>query len=454
MISAESHVLLSLTWHVLFWRLCPAMYICLLCCHSVPLWSRGSLSNVLFSGSEDSMSSRIRGNVLRVSWYLESMFREVLSHPFPCRVAWCFASARPCFVSRLCEAVVLRLCKRRCLVQIPGETLLHKIEKCNQVLWHSFNPLLFSLHAWSLFVFPLSRSWGVCAHIPHDVSAHLVQGPWPFFVATCLFDSANRKHVSSCLISAISSEHHKCHPADRYFHTAVVPSSRRCKNLQSDRKEEEPGCPKKSKWPPRGTGTTVLTYPGSAPMQQARLVKTVKVQVKWAAAHRGQDRRLPVVVTHSRLQRATSAPSTVGIVLEDGSGVAINWSPAGCTPPHGDSSMYSQANIRAGKSCGPLARALPSVIVDTEKVLREADGPVEMSALTLPSGGKVFAPGCTSKAGRVSRWGARRTLAVMQESRIDNYWNIDGSRDLSDSWTGCPLKAPRSGLIRVERCIS
>ena len=26
-------------------------------------------------------------------------------------------------------------------------------------------------------------------------------------------------------------------------------------------------------------------------------------------------------------------------------------------------------------------------------------------------------------------------LDVMQESRIDDYWNIDGSRDLSDSWT-------------------
>ena len=27
-------------------------------------------------------------------------------------------------------------------------------------------------------------------------------------------------------------------------------------------------------------------------------------------------------------------------------------------------------------------------------------------------------------------------LDVMQESRIDDDWNIDGSRDLSDSWTG------------------
>ena len=24
----------------------------------------------------------------------------------------------------------------------------------------------------------------------------------------------------------------------------------------------------------------------------------------------------------------------------------------------------------------------------------------------------------------------------MQESRIDDYWNIDGTRDLSDSWRG------------------
>ena len=27
-------------------------------------------------------------------------------------------------------------------------------------------------------------------------------------------------------------------------------------------------------------------------------------------------------------------------------------------------------------------------------------------------------------------------LDVMQERRIDDYWNVDGSRDLSDSWTG------------------
>ena len=29
-----------------------------------------------------------------------------------------------------------------------------------------------------------------------------------------------------------------------------------------------------------------------------------------------------------------------------------------------------------------------------------------------------------------------RNLDVKQERRIDDYWNIDGSRDLSDPWTG------------------
>ena len=57
--------------------------------------------------------------------------------------------------------------------------------------------------------------------------------------------------------------------------------------------------------------------------------------------------------------------------------------------------MYSQANVRAaGQVLLPPTRALPSVILDTEKVLREADGPEEARG---PEGGKVFAPGCASK---------------------------------------------------------
>ena len=58
---------------------------------------------------------------------------------------------------------------------------------------------------------------------------------------------------------------------------------------------------RKGKWPPRGTGTTVLTFPRSAPRGTGKVVKTVNIQVRWAAAQPGQDRQLPSVATHSRL---------------------------------------------------------------------------------------------------------------------------------------------------------
>ena len=68
--------------------------------------------------------------------------------------------------------------------------------------------------------------------------------------------------------------------------------------------------------------------------------------------------------------------------------------------------MYSQAYVRAGKCVAHLPiRALPSVIVDTEKGVagsgwaHEARGP---EASNEHMGGKVFAPWCTSKAGLVS----------------------------------------------------
>ena len=75
-------------------------------------------------------------------------------------------------------------------------------------------------------------------------------------------------------------------------------------------------------------------------------------------------------------------------------------SSAGRTPPHGDGSMYSQANVRVESVLRPPTRALPSVIADTEKVLREADGSVKLVVVRPHTDGKVFAPGCASKAGR------------------------------------------------------
>ena len=48
------------------------------------------------------------------------------------------------------------------------------------------------------------------------------------------------------------------------LHPAVVPSSRRG-NTSSETQRRRTRAARKGKWPPRGTGTTVLTYPGSAP---------------------------------------------------------------------------------------------------------------------------------------------------------------------------------------------
>ena len=136
------------------------------------------------------------------------MFHGVFEPSFPLS---CFASARPCLVSRLCEAVFSLI-----------EILLHKsrsvVKFCD----------IFSIHC-----FQLARVVSVCLFFlcPVEVFVHtshmMSQRTWfraldqfvCFSCATCLLDSANQKHVSSCLISAIFSEHHKCHPAHRYFHS-------------------------------------------------------------------------------------------------------------------------------------------------------------------------------------------------------------------------------------------
>ena len=68
-------------------------------------------------------------------------------------------------------------------------------------------------------------------------------------------------------------------------------------------------------------------------------------------------------------------------------------SPASRTPPHGDGSMYSQANVLAGKVLRSPTRALPSVTVVTEKVMREADGHVGSASLTAHFGWKGVRPG-------------------------------------------------------------
>ena len=62
------------------------------------------------------------------------------------------------------------------------------------------------------------------------------------------------------------------------------------------------------------------------------------------------------------------------------------------------------------------------------------------TAITLGRESKLHTPREVSF--RIPLWyfdvsrATHTTLDVMQESRVDVYWNIDGSRDLSDSWSG------------------
>ena len=140
---------------------------------------------------------------------------------------------------------------------------------------------------------------------------------------------------------------------------------------------------RKGKWPARGTGTTFLTYPE---------VRTGNRQGWWKRSKfRWNGRQLSLEKTvGSRVWRHTqgsSGRSASDLGWRSSSktapGSLSTGSPASRTPPHGDGSMYRQVNIREESVLRPPPRALPSVIVDTEKVLRED--------------GKVITPGAPRK---------------------------------------------------------
>ena len=61
--------------------------------------------------------------------------------------------------------------------------------------------------------------------------------------------------------------------------------------------------------------------------------------------------------------------------------------------------MYSQAKVREESVLRPPTRALPSVIVDTEKVLREANGSVKL-VVVRPHRWKGVRPGVRLKTRR------------------------------------------------------
>ena len=157
----------------------------------------------------------------------------------------------------------------------------------------------------------------------------------------------------------------------------MVPSSRRGKKPPVRRRGGRVGLPARVSGRHVGTGTTVLTYPRCAPREQARLVKTVNIQVRVGGISAWTRPSAPEC-GDTRTSRRPASDLGWGSSSKTAPGSSRTGSPAGRTPPHGDGSMYSQANVRVESVLRPPTRALPSVIVDTKKVLREADGSVKL----------------------------------------------------------------------------
>ena len=170
----------------------------------------------------------------------------------------------------------------------------------------------------------------------------------------------------------------------------------------SESRRRESRAARKGKWSPRGTGTTVLTYP--CPSQPCFGGSKERARVTGRAGENSQHSAemggsspwtrpsAPGCGDTLKVLAGDQRPIQGGIVLEDGSGVAIDWV-TGRTPPHGDGSMYSQFQRKGKKDLRLPIRALPSVIVDTEKVLREGDGSVKLVVGKTARGWKGVRPG-------------------------------------------------------------
>ena len=98
--------------------------------------------------------------------------------------------------------------------------------------------------------------------------------------------------------------------------------------------------------------------------------------------------------------------------------------------------MYSQANVREESVLRLPARALPSVIVDTEKVLREADGPTKRAdpRIAMRGGWKGVRPGVRLKNRTVRGGRSPKNTSGTQRQRqiskdiVDNYRTMFESR--------------------------
>ena len=88
-------------------------------------------------------------------------------------------------------------------------------------------------------------------------------------------------------------------------HPTVVPSSRRG-NTSGESQRRENRAARKGKCSPRGTETTVLTYPCPSQPCFGGSKECARVTGKARRAHPGQNRLLPSLVTNSRPKQASA----------------------------------------------------------------------------------------------------------------------------------------------------
>ena len=162
---------------------------------------------------------------------------------------------------------------------------------------------------------------------------------------------------------------------------------------------------RKSKWSPRGTGMTVLTYPCPTASRVSVAVREC-ARVTGKAGENGQysGNRAAVLTLDktvgSRVWRHTQGSSKRPALVWGGDqgnlapGSLSTGSPAGRTPLHGDGSMCNQAHVRIN---GPSAAVRDRG--HWKGVCGKWMGPSEELRLRSKdsTGGKVVAPVCVSK---------------------------------------------------------
>ena len=122
------------------------------------------------------------------------------------------------------------------------------------------------------------------------------------------------------------------------------------------------GLPKKGKWPPRGTGTTVLTFPcpsqpcfgSSKGARQGNRQGWWKRSIfRWDGRHLTLDQTVGSQVWR-HTQGSSGRPASDrgwGSSSKTAPGSLSTGSPARRAPPRRDGSMYSQANVMTLKRC-------------------------------------------------------------------------------------------------------